>query len=305
MEKHVAVTINKELHVADESTYWTDESISKATRNTMLSTGARRKTEPSFHGHIPDMDPIRPMFLNADDAIDSVEATIRGPLGNLVTDVLRPPALAVGLLVFTTKNGNRQGSAAAVMNDIIITAAHNLFTDGHWHSNFRFFPAYPNLKDAAGRRISWGYRKATVPQKWVDYNGQDGSPADGYDFGMLLADRSLSELYPLGLVWNLPVTGRKWDAYGYPIKSPYPEDPNSFTNPERMYKVSGNHMYGVGAEGNEIKMSNNDFTFGASGGPWLTDWNGRTYVNSVGTEYNGVGPYFGGLVLELLKSVRS
>lgn len=278
---------------------WTEEQIREAFLNTLKSPFGRvrnRNGQDGFHGA---KEAIMPTAIGPDGSIEALHDA-KGILGHRVNNVLSHPALSVGVLTFKAKGIGRAGSAAAAMNDVIVTAAHNLHTGGAWHTDFRFYPAFPDLKDAAGKRKSWGTLRAIVPKKWVDYGGADGGPADGYDFGMLLADRSMAELAPQGLVWNLPVAGRRWDAYGYPIESPY----SLIDGYERMYLASGDYMNGSASEGSEIRMSKNDFTYGASGGPWFTVWNGKSYINSVNSELNGVGPYFGSLVFDLLRDLK-
>jgi V8-like Glu-specific endopeptidase len=215
---------------------------------------------------------------------------------------LNAPARNIGKLFFETwvpeqkKYGNAVCSAtviAAENRSTVWTAGHCVFNtfSNVWNRNYIFCPGYRDINGVPGEAADCPFGKwtvryhATTPQ-WRDAicspNGRTCSRTEfDYDLGALL-------MYPLNnqaiqarvgshvLRYNTQIAYHY--TFGYPHGAP-------FTG-RYLYVCIGNNIVGHGHLRQACSM-----TPGASGGPWLSNFNTgwRGYLNSVNSHIESTG----------------
>lgn len=216
---------------------------------------------------------------------------------NKVATPNTPPYLACGKLLFTWNKTNYIGSASAIDEHVLVTAAHNLYDfdgkgTGSYSTNILFYPAYTGDPPA----FSFAYDVALAPDGWV--NQTKGSRPHQYDYALVRIPVSMAKIKPLTLVVNADLSGQShWDAIGYP-GTPF--------DGKTMYEVLGS--YTAGTETGTIGMTNNNMPPGSSGGPWLvvTVSGLQPFVNGVNSYLQPLmySPYFDDGVSTLLRQIK-
>lgn len=213
-----------------------------------------------------------------------------------VANPATPPYLACGKLLFTWNGQNYVGSASAIDEHVLVTAAHNIYDfddrgKGSYSTNVLFYAAYSGPPPS----YSFPYDVALAPGGWV--NQAKGSRPHQYDYAMVRIPKSMKALTPLTMQVNIrPTSQSQWEAIGYP---------GSPADGKTMYEVRG--TYFKEKEPGTVGMTNNDMAKGCSGGPWLVVDNGLQFlvngVNSYGADQM-YSPYFDGAVADLLVAVK-
>lgn len=265
--------------------YWTPERMAQA-----------RPTPPPFsRGQEPPQPATRPASTSM------ALYTLPVPYKRL-TDY---PFQSIGKLFFTVNGEDREGSAAVVAENGLITAAHNLYDheSDSWSEKIWFSPAYYKQTSQYG---FWDCDKYFVLHEWE--TADKYSFILGYDVGFIRLKPGGKDVRAIGKVVKLlpllvdmtlaPSKDIRWDAVGYPGVPP-PDGSPDFDG-EEMWVCAGNFkkMFSniVDKEGN--------FTYGSSGGPWLYQRESGVYeINGIQT--GGVpdketdnSPYFGTWVLD-------
>ena len=196
----------------------------------------------------------------------------------------------------TQKAGWEEGSGALTDHRIVLTAAHCVFEfyDPPANTriksvalNTRFFPGHPkdlHLFPDNGLRL----RYLVWPTKWA----QNPEHNRHLDLAMIVLDEDTRPLKPIPSIINLYRGGRSpaTTAYGYPQVPPYPAK-------DALYRIQGTAKE---ASGEMVVMPNNDFSGGASGGPWIARYNGGDYLAGINKSLGGQSVNFGQWVWDML-----
>lgn len=246
--------------------------------DTEKPAAGEERVEP---GVAPENPPTLPQKQKAAVA---AEDTIAQPVSN----PLQAPYVACGKLFFSQGGTDYVGSAAAMANNMLLTAGHCIYEGGNWSSDVAFYPAYPYLPFTI-YTATWG---ATY---------FDGASAWTYDFGIMWVPAGMqATIGTVGWAANVvPASSVTINAVGYPAAAPFPGNV--------MYQASGNCINAA----NPMEMDNNDMTPGCSGGPWIINNNGQQcaigvnsfrYSNQLITMWS---PQFGQDFLSLLAYVQA
>ncbi|WP_462187866.1 MULTISPECIES: trypsin-like serine peptidase [unclassified Frankia] len=176
----------------------------------------------------------------------------------------------------------------------MFTAGHcvNSGGGGAWFTNWVFVPRYNNGNAPYG---VWSARQLWSWSSWVQNANRS------YDFGVAVLNTNASGQHIVnvvggqGIEWNFPLVQYVYQ-FGYPARAPF--------NGLSLQYCSGTTYNDGGFVGINCNM-----TEGASGGPWLDDFDGTFgYLDSVnswvfwdanGVRYKWNGPYFGNEVRDL------
>jgi hypothetical protein len=202
------------------------------------------------------------------------------------------PATTSGRVFFTGNDGLGYSCSGSTVNsagkNLVFTAGHCVHPGGTgtWHANWVFIPGYNNGYAPYG---TWSARQLWSWNLWT----QNGDRA--YDIGVAVmntdgwARHIVNVVGGQGIEWNYPQS-RYVFQYGYPARSPF--------NGGTLQYCSGWTYNDWGNQGINCTM-----TEGASGGPWLDNFNGSLgWLDSVnswvfwdgnGFRYKWNGPYFG------------
>lgn len=248
---HQPSQIHTEIHDA-----WTMERRKQAIPKPLPEVPAAL---PEGSGQKPwvDQTPVATQAnITAKDRLKAENFT-RVELAVPVDTPTESPYRCNGKLFFSWKGKDYVGSAGSIYLDVLLTAAHNVYDEGEWSDEFIYYPAYPDCDK------SWSWSRAAIFTAWK--NNTDYA----YDYAMIQTNNPMENVGSMSCILNLSPVDRTWVAYGYPAVSPYPGN--------QMYQTAGNYVAG----GSIITMDNNDMTQGSSGGNWITQHQGRSYVNGV------------------------
>lgn len=242
--------------------YWTEERRAKAEPKPMPTPPPDQEDEAYNEGEAYDDEGEEPVTTPPNVSVhDMLETGGLERPGTMLAKPVKTPARwpysCNGKLFFKWKGKDYVGSAGSIFLEILLTAAHNIYDEGEWSSNFLYYPGYP----VYGK--SWGWKRAAIFTAWRDHTNF------AYDYAMILTNSSMREVGSMGSIQNLSPRGRTWTAFAYPAKAPYPGN--------QMYETTGSYISGSSV----ITMNNNDMTKGSSGGNWLTNHRGNNYVNTV------------------------
>ncbi|GAA4581747.1 hypothetical protein GCM10023194_13960 [Planotetraspora phitsanulokensis] len=196
-----------------------------------------------------------------------------------------------GRVFLTMKGVDFVCSASAVRSanrDVVVTAGHCVKDGaGPWAENWTFVPGYQGGRQPYG---AFSARRMFVPGPWS--RGGD----DDYDVGMVAVTRRegrhLTDLVGGQEIGFFPQRGVRTYGFGFPADPPY--------DGEHLLYCAG-AVHGDPQRQTQDQGLRCDLTAGASGGPWLTDFDPATgrgtltsvssfkYSNDRGTMY---GPYF-------------
>jgi V8-like Glu-specific endopeptidase len=216
-----------------------------------------------------------------------------------------PPATTTGKIFFTNSRtgGNFTCSGSAVNSEaknLVITAGHCVHggRGGLFHSNVVFVPGY---RDGVAPRGIWAARELWAFNAWIANSDQR------WDVGAMIVhplggNRLVNVVGGQGIAWNLAAEQPTF-ALGYPGNKSGGQRLNycSGTTFKRMSFIFWTGQIGL----------NCDMTFGSSGGPWLTGFNGQLgFVHSVVSNGNPAipkfyGPYFDTSVGNLYNTLRT
>ena len=223
-----------------------------------------------------------PLALDA-----SAAAPWTGPTGSA-------PATTSGKVFFVKADGGDYVCSGSTVNskgkNLVLTAGHCVSDGaGTWYNSapWIFVPGYANGDAPYGR---WTAREIWTRPAW--HNG--GDRAEDIGAAVMLADAGGTSIVDSvggqGIEWNYPLSQFQYQ-FGYPQRAPFDG---------RSLQYCTGQSYDDGGH-NGI---NCDMTEGASGGPWLDDFDGELgFVDSVnswvfwdddtGVRYMWNGPYFG------------
>lgn len=203
------------------------------------------------------------------------------------------PYCTIGKLFFKRDGGSYVCSATSIGNNAIWTAGHCLHSGNNsasgWATDVVFIPAYRNRETPLGQ---WKVKQLFTSKRWYE----KGNP------GGLIEDWGGAILYPLdgkkisqrvgwlGFAWNWS-RHQHWYAMGYPADPPYDgqkliANPASFAYTAEV--SNGVPPTGIGC----------DMTGGSSGGPWITQFGNKNYLNGnnsyrrIGKSQEMFSPYF-------------
>ncbi|MEU6727852.1 peptidase [Nonomuraea wenchangensis] len=207
-----------------------------------------------------------------------------------------------GRIFFTTQGRNASCSGSAVTSankSVVITAGHCVKLNGAFHTNWVFVPGYDKGARPYG---TWAATKLLTTPQWnasEDVNHDMAAavvaPLDG---------RSLVDVVGgQGVAFNQP-RRRQMYAFGYPAAAPY--------DGSKLVYCSGRAF-------DDYLLSDDlgltcDQTGGASGGPWMLDFDESTglgTLNSVNSFKYGFapnwmfGPYFGNEAQAVYQSAQT
>jgi len=207
----------------------------------------------------------------------------------------KSPYLACGKLLFTWQGIDYVGSASAIDEHVLVTAAHNVYDfkdgSGSYSTNILFYAAYTGQPPA----YAFAYDVTLAAAGWVKQ--AKGSRPHQYDYAMVRIPQSMAALSPLALQVSVQNTSQtQWDAIGYP---------GSPADGKTMYEVLGTYI--AGTEKGTIGMTNNNMAKGSSGGPWLVVNKGiQSLVNGVNSygDTEMYSPYFDNGVTDLVTQIK-
>jgi V8-like Glu-specific endopeptidase len=205
-----------------------------------------------------------------------------------------------GRVFLTMKGADFVCSASAVRSanrDVVVTAGHCVKDGaGPWAENWTFVPGYQGGRQPYG---SFSARRMFVPGPWS--RGGD----DDYDVGMVAVThhgaQRLTDLVGGQEIGFFPKRGVRTYGFGFPADPPY--------DGEHLLYCAG-AVHGDPQGQTQDQGLRCDLTAGASGGPWLTDFDPATgrgtltsvssfkYSNDRGTMY---GPYFSTATKDLFR----
>ncbi|GAA4564599.1 hypothetical protein GCM10023193_36690 [Planotetraspora kaengkrachanensis] len=205
-----------------------------------------------------------------------------------------------GRVFLTMKGVDFVCSASAVRSanrDVVVTAGHCVKDGaGPWAENWTFVPGYQGGRQPYG---AYSARRMFVPGPWS--RGGD----DDYDMGMVAVTRRdgrhLTDLVGGQEIGFYPKRGVRTYGFGFPADPPY--------DGEHLLYCAGT-VHGDPQRQTQDQGLRCDLTAGASGGPWLTDFDPATgrgtltsvssfkYSNDQGTMY---GPYFSTAARDLFR----
>jgi hypothetical protein len=216
-----------------------------------------------------------------------------------------PPGSTSGKVFFTGDDGLNYVCSGSTVNsggkNVVFTAGHCVHGGGagrRYHTNWAFVPGY---RDNVRPYGTW-----TARQLWT-LNGWSNSGDRTYDIGAavmntdVLGRRIVNRVGGQGIEWNWPLVQFMYQ-FGYPQRTPF--------NGERLRYCTGTTFSDGGHEGINCNM-----TEGASGGPWLDNFDGTfgwldsvnswVFWDSNGVRFKWNGPYFGNGAMNLYNAVAN
>lgn len=292
-------TVKISIEEAEIREYWTPERMKAATPMPFKPSETVRKAvkdaDPNDKGGV-DPSTRKPKSAPAGALGLSLEDDLRS---EPVTNPLEYPWRCVGKLFFTMNGNNLTGSASAINQDILLTAAHCLYDvlQDLWAENVIFVPAYTNAEEPFGM---WVFDSYTVPLTWVEGYGE------AHDYGAIKLmkggkeDKNIGDVVGyLGYITQLPFK-QEWTAVGYPSNQ---------SGGQIMIKDTGPFTRTL--DNNTVVGKEDDMNEGSSGGPWLLDYEMSLRINglvSFGDDNlpgEAFSPYFGEEVAEFLFDITN
>lgn len=218
-----------------------------------------------------------------------------------VTDPTTYPYTTHGRVFFRANGMSWTCSATVVTSEnrsVVFTAGHCVHqgaSRGSWATKWVFVPGYHDGSAPYGK---WTAEKLFAPSAWTK------SAAAAYDIGAAVlrpnaaGQRIADVVGSQGIIWNI---SRQQDitAYGYPSSGVF--------NGEELWTCESSFGWADPIRGPNPFAIGCNMTYGSSGGGWIVEINGSTYLNSV-TSYTHpgegkvvYGPYFGDAAAALYK----
>jgi V8-like Glu-specific endopeptidase len=228
------------------------------------------------------------------------------------------PLRAIGKLFLVAPDGTMgECSAASIGNFAIWTAGHCVHVGGGgnagWMAAGYFIPAYDGTKPCSNAGVGkgcpygvWEVAYFGAPNQWVNQGNSH------FDFGgavlRRLNGKTISQrVGNLGFVANIPNV-QHFHSFGWPARAP-------FTGHKLETCVASSaYVWDWGTAGQPVTGIGCNMTPGCSGGPWIVDYRGGSYVNGVnshrrvdpgGAEYTDemLSPYFGAAAWDLFQAL--
>jgi V8-like Glu-specific endopeptidase len=216
------------------------------------------------------------------------------------------PAITSGRVFFVGSDGGNYSCSGSAVNsegkNLVFTAGHCVVEGGKakWYNAqpWIFVPRYNNGNAPYGQ---WTARQLWSLNGWIN----DGNRT--YDIGAAVMNtnasgqRLVNVVGGQGIEWNYPLVQYHFQ-FGYPARSPF--------NGSTLKYCTGTTYNDGGHQGINCNM-----TEGASGGPWLDDFDGTfgrvnsvnswVFWNGAGVRYKWNGPYFGNGARDLYGLIRN
>lgn len=165
--------------------------------------------------------------------------------------------------------------------DVLVTAAHCVYSNtlNAWSSSWRAYTKY----DQGNYQADFNWECVATYSGWAKRNYP-------YDYAFI----KLRGKNPTALGMRGAALPNEWKSVGYP---------SNFYSGERLVQVDGTNG---GASGGVVRMANNPFSRGSSGGAWIVDGtaiglNSFNYTNDPNSMW---GPQFDVQTIELYEFVR-
>ncbi len=205
------------------------------------------------------------------------------------------PYCTVGKVAFYVGGDGAVCSGSSIGGRAVLTAGHCICSEGRWHTDWVFIPAYRNGTAPYG---VWPAFYKTAFTSWLN----DGQHCRDVAFAAVVdqGGKKLSKkVGALGIAWD-PTTKYTdrlyhWNVFGYPASDPF----------DGYWLVETQASYAETDSDPECAPDENGIggiqTGGSSGGPWILDFTpggGGNYANSVNSyhytsqPYEKYGPYF-------------
>gem|GEM_PF-3360108 len=282
--------ISQEVSASDASAardFWTAERMMEA--SPVEGTGIGQDSEDPPAATTPDIpEPYvemaqkagsQPEFAGKSTTGNGIESDTQVDEASQVSsDYTQYPYRTVGK-VFFTKDGNWFSCSAAVIasenRSVVWTAGHCVAKQGKedWHDRWVFVPAYEDGEAPLGK---WSARVKTTLTAWYS----DGNR--NYDVGAVVVEerdtRAIASVTgSLGWMFNAQ-RSQDWTELGYPGSG-------SLFSGQKMWQCSAPYDGGDGVGSNSgprtSKITDCDYTAGASGGPWVASFDNcpQCYIN--------------------------
>jgi len=205
-----------------------------------------------------------------------------------------PPATTSGKVFFVGAGGGNYVCSGSTVNsggkNLVFTAGHCVAEGGtgRWYNTapWIFVPGYNNGNAPYGQ---WTARQLWTRTAWLN----NGNRAEDIGAAVMFTNGSGTRIVDAvggqGIEWNYPLSQYQFQL-GYPSGAPF--------NGQLLKYCTGNSYNDGGHNGINCNM-----TEGASGGPWLDDFDGTfgwldsvnswVFWNGAGVRYKWNGPYFG------------
>ena len=225
----------------------------------------------------------------------------------LVQDPTKAPYCRAGKMYMTFKGNKYQGSACAVDENGILTAAHNLYDHDTetYADNAMYMPGYNNGAKELGR---WPLLSDPVPVFPIEW--YENVKEYGFDYGFSMVGpggKDKFDLRPIGKVTGIfeiivdKPDIKEWTTLGYPGKTAN----HSEWDGEQMYSCYGTKEE---IDFNHKVAKYGDLCNGTSGGPWLLTGAHRHMVNGLTASFApgydlNFSPYFDQAVMDLFDEI--
>jgi hypothetical protein len=287
--------------------YWTAERMRSAIPIESTLGSARHVAGPaaSDRGAPGRVDPAAPAAITQRGLTHAMARLLGPTAAQWPGSSTSPPGSTSGKVFFTGDDGRNYVCSGSTVNsagkNVVFTAGHCVHGGGpgrRYFTNWAFVPGY---RDNVRPYGTW-----TARQLWT-LSGWSGSGNRAYDIGAAvmrtdaLGRRIVNRVGGQGIEWNFPFVQYVYQ-FGYPSRAPF--------NGQRLFYCSGWTFNDGGHEGINCNM-----TEGASGGPWLDDFNGTfgrldsvnswVFWNANGVRFKWNGPYFGNGAANLYNAVAN
>jgi hypothetical protein len=302
---HTASTVNAQSR-SDKTVvrYWTADRMRNAIPidSKLASSGVASLMTAADKGAPGKAEPAAPPALTQ-KGVGSDAARLLGASAGQWGSNTSLPGSTSGKVFFTGDDGLNYVCSGSTVNsggkNIVFTAGHCVHGGGagrRYFTNWAFVPGY---RDNARPFGTW-----TARQLWT-LNGWSNSGDRTYDIGAAVMNTDgwgrhiVNVVGGQGIEWNYPLEQYVYQ-FGYPSRTPF--------NGERLQYCTGSTFNDGGQEGINCNM-----TEGASGGPWLDDFDGSlgrldsvnswVFWDGNGVRYKWNGPYFGNGAANLYNAV--
>jgi hypothetical protein len=282
------------------NSYWTRDRMIKAIPVPAPDSAVAQPAGP--RGPAGKVDPARPAKSGPAVAVPFVDpgATAASWAGSSTS----PPATTSGKVFFVGSDGLNYVCSGSTVNsggrNIVFTAGHCVGRFSQWYNlqPWIFVPGYSNGNAPYGQ---WTAVQLWTRTAWI--NGDNRAE----DMGAAVMGTNGSGQHIVdvvggqGIEWNWPLAQYQFQ-FGYPQASPF--------NGLLLKYCTGNSYNDGGFNGINCNM-----TEGASGGPWLDDFDGTfgwldgvnswVFWNSAGVRFKWNSPYFGDNAGDLYNTVAN
>ena len=274
-------------------TYWTKERMLSAKpvpvpKVDAATNAALSKAAPQ--GRAGSVNGTAPRFSSSVRPLADPGATAASWAGS----VWSPPGATSGKVFFVGANGGNYVCSGSTVNsggkNLVFTAGHCVAEGGtgRWYNTapWVFVPGYNNGSAPHGQ---WTARQLWTRPAWLNNANRAEDIGAAVMNTNSAGTRIVNAVGGQGIEWNYPLSQYQFQ-FGYPTRSPF--------NGQVLKYCTGQSYNDGGHNGINCNM-----TEGASGGPWLDDFDGTfgrldsvnswVFWNGAGVRYKWNGPYFG------------